>query len=320
MPMRTTPPSRPTLPATLMGYAKLVKYKFVVDFFLALVIVATLVMPLGPGAPTTLVTFALFAVGMLGVLSAVMTLDDVTGATDGSDDLNYVQVEDTTLRPLDRKPLLTGELGIGHARTFGYACLAWGALWWTAAIVHTPHKPLWAVAVTVLLLFLSVQYSWGLKFSYRGLGEAVLLFSASAFLIAPYGLLTGELPALVLVQGLLFGFGQLLIAGYSNTNDIRGDAAAGRRTVAVLTSERGNRVFLGLLTAANIGVILVPTLTGTLPWTFILFLTPFLVLRLRQYAGFLRTGDPLRARSRGIRAFRTVVVCMLAFNLVQLLL
>ncbi|GHD17704.1 hypothetical protein GCM10007147_07140 [Nocardiopsis kunsanensis] len=318
MSTRSTPPQQATLAATLLGYAKLVKYKFVVDFFLALVIVVTLIGPTALGSPTTLVTLLLFAMGMLGVLAAVMTLDDVTGAADGSDDLNYVQVEDTSLRPLDRKPLLTGELTVARARAFGYACLAWGALWWTFAILHTPHQPLWVLVVTPLLLFLSVQYSWGLKFSYYGMGEAVLLFSAAAFLIAPYGLLTGEIPVLVLVQGLLFGFGQLLIAGYSNTNDIRGDRAAGRRTVAVLVSERGNRVFLGLLTTANLLVLVVPVLTGSLPWTFLLFLTPFLVLRVYQYAGFLATGDPLRARSRGIKAFRAVVACMLVYNLFQL--
>jgi 1,4-dihydroxy-2-naphthoate polyprenyltransferase len=310
-----------TGPLVVLGrYARLVKYKFVADFLLALVIVATLIGPSGLPSGTTVITLLLFAVGMIGVLSAVMTLDDVTGAKDGSDTANYVEAGGTDLRPIARKPLLTGELTVRQAQKYGYASLVWGAVWWAAAIVHTPHKPVWVIIITVLLLTLSVQYSWGLKFSYHGLGEAVLLFSASAFLIAPYGLLTGGLPAIVLVQGLLFGFGQLLIAGYSNTNDKQGDAEAGRRTVAVLTSAQGNRVFLGLLTCANILVILVPTLLGTVPWLFLAVMSPFLLLRVRQYAGFLRSGDPLVARSRGIQAFRTTVGCVLVFNVLQILL
>ncbi|MDA2813333.1 UbiA family prenyltransferase [Nocardiopsis sp. RSe5-2] len=310
--------ARPGLLEHLGRYARLIKFKFVLDFYLSLVIVATLLGPAGLAAPGALTALGLFAVGMLGVLSAVMTLDDVTGAKDGSDSANYAGSENTALRPLKRKPLLTGELSVRQAQVYGYACLAWGALWWAAAVLLAPDPALWAVVVTALLLTLSVQYSWGLKLSYYGLGEAVLLFSASAFLIAPYGLATGELPVLVLAQGLLFGFGQLLIAGYSNTNDREGDAAAGRRTVAVLTSARGNAAFLGALTAANLLVVLVPVAAGAVtPW-FAAALLPFAAVRLHQYAGFLRTGDPLPARSLGIKAFRTLVVCLVAFNLIRL--
>lgn len=311
----TPAPSREGFLTTVGRYARLVKYKFVIDFLFTLVIVVTLLGIAGLTADGVPLTLLFFALGMLGVLSAVMTLDDVTGAEDGSDTANYVEVEDTTLRPLERKPLLTGELTITQARWFGYLSLTWGAVWWTLALLVTPHPTFGVTLLTALLLFLSVQYSWGLKFSYYGLGEAVLLFSAAAFLLVPYGLATGELPLVVVVQGSLFGFGQLLIAGYSNTNDIPGDAAAGRRTVAVLTSGFGNRVFLGVLTTINLLLVAVPPLTGAAPWWFVLVFAPFVVLRIRQYTGFLVTSDPLVARSRGIAAFRTVVACMVVFNL-----
>ncbi|MEU0492753.1 UbiA family prenyltransferase [Nocardiopsis sp. NPDC006139] len=313
----TSPPRTARGPLHAVGrYARLVKYKFVIDFLLALVIVATLLGPAALVSGTTPLALLFFALGMLGVLAAVMTLDDVTGAQDGSDTANYVETPSGQLRPLSRKPLLTGEITVRDARAFGIAGLVWGVLWWAAALLYAPGEP-WVIVTMALLAFLSVQYSWGLKFSYYGLGEAVLLFSAAAFLIAPYGLVTGQLPLMVLVQGLLFGFGQLLIAGYSNTNDVRGDAEAGRRTVAVLTSESGNKVFLAVLTCVNIAVIVVPVAVGALPWTFLLVLAPFVVLRVRQYAGFLRTGDPLVARSRGIWAFRTVVACLLLFNVLE---
>ncbi|MFC4566044.1 UbiA family prenyltransferase [Nocardiopsis mangrovi] len=307
-------PARTGTAALVGRYARLVKYKFVLDFLLALVVVATALGPAALADPVTLTVLLLFVVGMLGVLAAVMTLDDVTGLKDGSDTENYLRVPDTALRPVKRKPLLTGELTVDQAQRFGYAGLIWGALWWAAAIAVSPHKEPWVLAVTVLLITTSVQYSWGLKLSYHGLGEATLLFSASAFVIAPYGLATGELPVLVLVQGLLFGFGQLMISGYSNTNDIPGDSAVGRRTAAVVLSERGNRVFLGLLTAANLLVVLAPAAVGAIPWWFAAAVLPFMALRTAQYAGFLRTGDPLPARSKGIAAFRVVVLCTVVAN------
>ena len=298
-------------------YARLVKFQFVIDFFLALAIVWTGTEPETRLDGHVLFTVLLFALGKVGVLSAVMTLDDVTGTKDGSDTHNYLAENNSELRPLKRKPLLTGELTVEQAQRFGYVSLVWGAVWWALATYQAPHTPVWALVVGGLLLVFSVQYSWGLKLSYIGLGELLLLFSASAFVLAPYGITSGELPALILVEALLFGFGQLLIAGYSNTKDVDGDAAVGRRTVAVLTSERGNQVFLGLLTTANLGVILVPAVMGWIPWWFVLALTPLIAVRLNQYLSFLRDGHALLARSRGVVAFRVTVGCILVYNVLH---
>ncbi|MFF8608687.1 UbiA family prenyltransferase [Streptomyces sp. NPDC015346] len=298
-------------------FARLVKFQFVIDFFLALVIVWTGMEPETRLDGHVLLTVLLFALGKVGVLSAVMTLDDVTGIKDGSDSANYLADDNTELRPLKRKPLLTGDLTVQQAQRFGQLSLVWGAVWWLVAVWQAPHTPVWALVVAGLLLVFSVQYSWGLKLSYIGLGELLLLFSASAFVLAPYGITVGELPALILVEALLFGFGQLLIAGYSNTKDISGDAAVGRRTVAVLTSERGNKIFLGTLTALNLLVILVPAALGWIPWWFALALLPLIAVRLNQYGSFLRNGHALLARSRGVVAFRVTVVCVVAFNVLH---
>ncbi|MER5772603.1 UbiA family prenyltransferase [Streptomyces sp. NPDC001985] len=298
-------------------YARLVKFQFVLDFFLALVIVWTGMEPADRFDGAVLVTILLFALGKVGVLSAVMTLDDVTGVKDGSDTANYLEDGNTELRPLKRKPLLTGDLTVEQAQRFGYAALAWGAVWWAIATLQAAHTPLWALIVAGLLLVFSVQYSWGLKLSYIGLGEVLLLFSASAFVLAPYGITVGELPALILVEALLFGFGQLLIAGYSNTKDVSGDAAVGRRTVAVLTSERGNKVFLGVLTTLNLGVIVVPAAAGWITWWFVVAMLPLIAVRLGQYGSFLQNSHALLARSRGVVAFRVTVGCMLLFNVIN---
>lgn len=301
-------------------FARLVKFQFVLDFFLALVIVWTALDSDTRFDGHVLLTFLLFALGKAGVLFAVMTLDDVTGTKDGSDSANYLSEDRTELRPLKRKPLLTGELTVRQAQMFGHFSWAWGALWWTVATLQAPHTPTWAIVVATALLLFSVQYSWGLKLSYVGLGEVLLLFSASAFVLAPYGITAGDLPPHILVEALLFGFGQLLIAGYSNTNDANGDGAVGRRTVAVLASERGNTVFLGLLTALNLLVVLLPSALGWMPWWFALVMAPFLVVRLRQYGSYLRNGHALLARSRGVIAFRSTVVCVVVFNVIQFVL
>ncbi|MEV5355625.1 UbiA family prenyltransferase [Streptomyces sp. NPDC052693] len=295
-------------------YARLVKFQFVLDFLLALLIVWTAMEPGARLDGQVLLTLLVFAVGKVGVLSAVMTLDDVTGVKDGSDTANYLSDGNTELRPLKRKPLLTGELTVHQAQRFGYVSLGWGALWWLVAVLAAPHAPVWGVVVTTLLFVFSPQYSWGLKLSYVGLGELLLLFSATAFVLSPYSLTAGDLPALVLVEALLFGFGQLLISGYSNTQDIAGDAAVGRRTVAVMTSKRGNQVFLGALTAANLLVILGPYAAGWIPGWFVVATVPLMALRLRQYVSFLRDGHALLARSRGVVVFRTTVACVLLFN------
>lgn len=298
-------------------FARLVKFQFVIDFFLAFLIVWTALDSESRFDGHVLLTFLLFALGKVGVLSAVMTLDDVMGIRDGSDSANYLGEDNTELRPLKRKPLLTGELPVRHALLFGYAAWAWGAAWWALAVAQAPHAPAWAVVVASALLLFSVQYSWGLKLSYVALGEVLLLYSASAFVLAPYGIIAGDLPALVLVEALLFGFGQLLIAGYSNTNDASGDGAVGRRTVAVLTSDRGNKIFLGILTALNLLVIVGPSVLGWVPWWFALALAPFMAVRIKQYGAYLHNGQALVARSRGVVAFRTTVVCILVFNLLH---
>ncbi|GLW09388.1 hypothetical protein Misp01_45170 [Microtetraspora sp. NBRC 13810] len=313
----STGTASPGLRTTFVNYARLVKYQFVLDFCLALIVAWTALDAGAKYSGETFLVLLTFILGQIGVLSAVMSLDDVTGIRDGSDSANYLHGDQTRLRPLSRKPLLTGALSVSHAARFGYLSIAWGVVWWTVTVFLAPHAALWTILVTVLLLTASVQYSWGLKLSYRGFGEILLLLCPAAFVVAPYGFLTGTLPPVVAVAALVFGFGQLMIGAYSNTNDIEGDAAVGRRTVAVVTSPRGNRVFLGCATAANLLVILVPAVAGWVPWWLPVVLAPVMVLRVRQYGSFLQNGNALLARSRGVVAFRTTVVCVIVANLIH---
>ncbi|MEU3961492.1 UbiA family prenyltransferase [Streptomyces buecherae] len=301
----------------LSAFARLAKFEFVLDYYLSVLVVVS-ALAAGAGlAGGDLLTLGLFLLGEIGVVSAVMAFDDVNGYQDGSDAANYLSEDGTELRPLQRKPLLTGALRLRQAQWFGYLSLAWGALFWSTSAAAAEHQPVWALVVTGLVLVSSWQYSWGLKLSYRGLGELLIAGCPMVIVIAPYGFVAGDLPALLLVEGVLFGLWQILVSAYSNTKDIEGDAAVGRSTVAVRASERGNRRFIGLLSAADVLLAGTAAVVGWAPWWFVLAMLPLTALRVRQYVSFVRNGDALLARRRGVVAFRTGVACLILVNLIH---
>ncbi|MFD9872556.1 UbiA family prenyltransferase [Streptomyces niveus] len=300
-----------------VAYARLAKFEFVLDYYLSMLVLWTALAGSVRFAGDTWTTLLLFLLGEIGVISAVMALDDVNGIKDGSDRANYLGTGGTPLRPLERKPLLTGALTVPQATRFGYLSLLWGTVFWTASAFAAPERPLWALLVTGLVLFAGFQYSWGLKLSYRGLGEVLIMGCPLVIVVAPYGFVTGHLPAIVLVQAVLFGLWQILVSCYSNTKDISGDAAVGRSTVAVHTSERGNLVFIGALSAVDLLLTVGASAVGWAPWWFFAALLPEMALRLRQFTSFSRNGDALLARRRGVVAFRTGVAGIVLANLIH---
>lgn len=299
----------------LLAYARLSKLEFF-DFYLSIFVVWSL---LGPDQRFTwaaLGTLALFLLGEFGVVSAVMAFDDVTGYLDGSDIANYEQ-DSSGLRKRHRKPLLDGTLSPEQAARFGRMAVATGGTLWLLTLVVGPHNPTWAIVLTVLVLVLSVQYSWGLNLSYKGGGEALIAFSPMCIVLIPYGIITGEAGGLVVTQAVLFGLWQILVSCYSNSNDIAGDTAVGRRNAATSFGVTGNQLFVSGLTALETSFILAATALGWVPWWFPLALLVVLGLRWRQLRGFLTTHEPLLARRRGINIHRVGVVTLVVFNLVH---
>ncbi|HEV7898809.1 MAG TPA: UbiA family prenyltransferase [Planosporangium sp.] len=300
----------------LLPYTRLAKLEFF-DFYLSILIVWSLLPATQRLSGDSLLVLALFLLGEVGVVVTVVVFDDITGYLDGSDQANYLG-EDSGMRKLQRKPLLTGELTVAQARRFGLLALGWGVLLWTATIFVSPHRPMWAVVLVTATIVASVQYSWGAKLSYRGFGELLIAGAPTAIVLAPYALATGDLTGLVLTQALLFGLWQILVSAYSNTNDVGGDASVGRSTVAVLAGRRGNLLFIGCLTALDLGLIVGSALLHMAPWWFPLALLPVVVLRLRQFGGFARGGDALRARRRGVNVHRVGVAVLVLVNVVHL--
>jgi 1,4-dihydroxy-2-naphthoate octaprenyltransferase len=298
----------------LLSYARLAKLD-VYDYYLGMVVVlSAVVLPFGAFHASTLRTLALFMVGEVLVVVAMVALDDLTGFRDGSDVANYGP--DAPARRKLRKPLVAGTLQPRDALRFGWLTAIAGAAVWAATVLTAQHAPVWTVVLVVVTFVFAVQYSYGVKLSYHGCQELFLAALGWALVLAPYGLVTGRFDGFVLVQALLFGMGPLLFGVYSNTNDIAGDRAVGRLTVAAQVSPRGNALFIGVLSAAEFLVGLVASLTGVAPWWFVLLMLPVTALRVRQYHVGFGERDILRARRIGIRTHRVCVVLLVVANVV----
>lgn len=292
-------------PSRLHGYFRLGKFD-VYDYYLGVLIVAS-------AAPAEPLTLLLFLVGQVAVIVSGVAFDDVTGFRDGSDLVNYGP--DDRLRKRHRKPLVAGTLTEGEALRFAWGAAATGAACWAAAIGSAPHRPAWAVVLLVVVLVAALQYSYGLKLSYRGFQEAFLVVLGVTLVLAPHGLITGQFSGFVLVQAVLFGMGPLMFGVYSNTRDVGGDRAVGRPTVAALTSERGNARFIGALSLGEFLLGVLASSTGVAPWWFALLLLPATALRARQYHLGFAVGDIMRARKLGFTAHRSQVALLVLANL-----
>jgi 1,4-dihydroxy-2-naphthoate octaprenyltransferase len=297
----------------LGAYARLANLYFY-DYYLCVLVVWSLLAASARFRGDTISTLLLADLGWVGVVAATVTFDDVTGFRDGSDDRNYAP-DQATLRNRSNKPLLAGHLTVGQAVRFGWAVTAFGALMWGLAIALAPHRPGWAVPVALFVLLISVQYSYGLKLSYHRAQELVLLLSPGLMVLLPYGLLTGRVTGLVLLESFLFGLWSLLVSVYSNMNDVAGDRAAGRRNLATTCSPGAYRAAVAAISATETAAIAVALGTGAVSWWFLAFVAPLLVVRARQlHAGLLRT-DFLTARKLGITAHRVGTVVLIIANL-----
>ncbi|CRK59490.1 1,4-dihydroxy-2-naphthoate polyprenyltransferase [Alloactinosynnema sp. L-07] len=298
-------------PGRVGAYARLAKLD-VWDYYLALPLAWSLLGPALWFDPRVLATLALFGVGTVFVVASAVAFDDVTGFVDGSDGANYGP--NASARKLARKPLLTGELTVVDAVRFGWATAGIGAVCWGVCVAAAPFALLWTVGLAVLCLVTAVQYSWGLKISYRGWQEVFLAGFGTGLVLCAVGFAQGAITGFGIVQAVLFGLGPLLFGVYSNTRDADGDAAVGRPTAAVLLSATGNRLFIAALSVAEIAVIVVSAGLGAAPWWFALAMMPAVLLRIAQLRRGVGIGDLLAARTLGLRAHRLTFVLLFAIN------
>ncbi|MGP4111159.1 UbiA family prenyltransferase [Streptomyces sp. 4N509B] len=293
------------------AYVRLAKLSFF-DYYLCVLVVAALLPAATREDPGTWLVLLLFDLGWVGVVAATVALDDVTGYRDGSDARNYDPAQ--TLRSRDRKPLLDGRLTLRQAIRFGWACAAAGVALWSLAALAAPHRPWWALAGAALSVVISVQYSYGLKLSYRGGQEAVILLSTGLCVLVPFGLLNGEMTGAAALQCYLFGLWSLMVSVYSNINDVEGDREAGRRNLATSVSPAAYRGVVAVLSLSETGAIALAWALGAVPWWFCALLLPVVALRARQAHHGLRAGRVLIARRQGVTIHRFGVVVLVVAN------
>ncbi|OSP43635.1 MULTISPECIES: UbiA family prenyltransferase [unclassified Streptomyces] len=312
MAVKTAAPSAAWGAPKLKAYAKLGKLAFF-DFYLCVLIVWTAL----PGdhlwRGSTWLTLTLFLVGQVGVVAATVAFDDLTGVRDGSDARNYTE-RSGALRDLSRKPLLSGALTPGEAQAFAWGAAVWGVAFWAITAAVAPYRPGWACALLLYVALSSMQYSYGLKLSYRGGQELLLISSSGLVVLLPYVLITGEVTGLVVLESLVFGLWSVLVSLYSNMNDIEGDRLAGRRNLATLTGARTYRAVITVFTLAEPAAVVVAVGVGAVPVWFLAVLLPMLLLRVRQWRTGVAQRQALTARVLGIKTQRLGVLLLMAGN------
>jgi 1,4-dihydroxy-2-naphthoate octaprenyltransferase len=243
------------------------------------------------------------AIGLL--LAMVLTsqwsggaADDLGGFRDGSDARNYAGRPPRTVA---KKPLLTGALSQPQAVRFAIVC-------WIVAIGCTLAAEAslsWRSPLPMLLLIVAqicaVQYSVGLKLSYRRLGlELAIFYMIGCIALMPYWLVAGRVTALALLASALFGMWFLMVVCYGNASDRQGDSEVSRHTLAVMLPPELYRVVLGLLWAGSLALIAVLFTTTRLDPLLGLALVPVAAVHTAQLYYGAGRGDWRKARFLGL--------------------
>jgi 1,4-dihydroxy-2-naphthoate polyprenyltransferase len=258
-------------------------------------------------AGRTLVLVPITLLVYMAMVAVTGTLDDVQGYRDGSDLENYARSDPTGKRPITRKPLLLGwcseRQAVRYAAIAGTVCFL--ALF-TAWQIGT-EEPAWWLPVSIVVVLIGFQYSAGLKLSYIGAQELTLFTIKVGSVVLPYALVTGEVPGRVAVAGVVMALWFDQVSMCSNTHDVEGDRAVGRRTLACLVSEPTHRLAIAAVVGAGWVLMVTAALAGWWsPW-FLLGVVPAGLLHVHQLRA-LFGDDPLTARNTGFRALRTGVL------------
>ncbi|QFZ20669.1 UbiA family prenyltransferase [Saccharothrix syringae] len=216
------------------------------------VLAALLLVRDGPVSARQLLALALLLVMVLATQWSAAAADDIGGHRDGSDARNYAGRPPLTVV---KKPLVTGALTEREAVRFAVWTWIVGVAAGIAAAVLVSAPPL-AVAVLLVAQVVAVQYSLGLKLSYRPLGlEGTILFTIACTALAPYWIAAGRVEPEILLMSLLVGLWFLLVVSYGNASDRAGDAEVGRRTMAVTLPPTAFAAVLHLFCLASAGTL-----------------------------------------------------------------
>ncbi|WP_394835627.1 prenyltransferase [Pendulispora rubella] len=239
-----------------------------------------------------MLSFLLFSL-CCGTLTIV--LDDVMGFIDGVDQLAVLGEKRNIA-----KPLLTGELTLSEAKGAAVAicvvALSLIVFWvWIARL--SPGT----IAALLCAMAVVTQYSFGLKLSYHGLGEVVIIIGAAMATALPYLILTGELTPVVLWTAAMNGIPYAAQIVISNVIDAKSDAASGRRTLTVLVGERRAPFISVVLLSVFWLLFVVGMARGILPRVALLYL-----VLLPNHVRFLARAFAGESASARLLSFRTI--------------
>src|SRR4051794_41265977 len=133
------------------------------------------------------------------------------------------------------------------AATAGQVLAAAGASFAVAAVAGLARAGVsgwWLVAVGAVCIVAAWTYTGGpLPYGYRALGEVfVFVFFGLVAVVGTAFAQTGTLDPLAVAAAVPIGLLSVALLVVNNLRDISGDAAVGKRTLAVLLGERATRV------------------------------------------------------------------------------
>lgn len=245
------------------------------------------------------VALAFSFVALQAVQYSAGAADDLGGFRDGSDAVNYAGRPAVTIA---KKPLLTGVVSERGAVRFILVMSAIGVAATVAGAWFGNVASIAPVLVMLAVQALVLQYSLGLKLSYRPLGLEVTVFTMTgAVVLLPFWFATGTVTAGVVATSALFGVWFLMVVCYGNASDLVGDKAVCRRTLAVLLPMRVYKVFLGGLYLCSLGLLVtVFAIGGFVGFQAIATMAPLVVLHTAQLYSIAFQDNWRRARFLGI--------------------
>ena len=115
----------------------------------------------------------------------------------------------------------------------------------------------WLLAVGAACIAAAWTYTGGpLPYGYRALGEVfVFVFFGLVAVVGTTFVQTGRVDGLAVAASVPIGLLSVALLVVNNLRDIEGDAAVGKRTLAVLLGDRGTRIAFAALPAVAFGVI-----------------------------------------------------------------
>lgn len=262
-------------------------------------------------APRALAVLALILVAGIAVIAATCSLDDIVGVRDGVDQANHRGAARWGVS----KPILAGRLAERQAFGFVQLLALIAVLATGGALALAWPLPPWLVVTALVMMALAVNYSYGLKLSYHGAGELVILVGGAGTVLLPYALVARSAPPLVVASALLIGAWHAQVVMCSNTKDADGDRATGRLTIAARTSERGNRVYVGAAFALGWVATALAFAAHLLPAWYLPPLALVWTLQARQLWLGVVARRWLDARRLGFLVLRAGIVALTLANL-----